>query len=92
MVRTFCIPPDTVTASSKSERLLLLLATALMESFGIAVQIAAEPEYATVDGFVLDGERRAIVANWGISLRTGRMRLSSPTKFGSVSRNQRSSS
>jgi len=64
MIRTFCIPPDTVTGSSKSERLLLLLATALMESFGIAVQIAAEPEYATVDGFVLDAERRAIVANW----------------------------
>lgn len=64
MVRTFCIPPDTVAASALAERLLVLLSAALMESFDIEVQVAAEPEYTAIDGFVLDGKRRAIVANW----------------------------
>lgn len=37
---------------------------ALMESFGIAVEVTAEPEYIAVPGFVFDGHRHAIVANW----------------------------
>jgi hypothetical protein len=43
---------------------LVLLAMALMESFGIRCLVTHEPEYAAVDGFVLDTDRRAIVANW----------------------------
>lgn len=62
--RTFCIPPDAVTGSLRPERILLLLAVALMESFGIEVQVCAEPEYSSVAGFALDQSRRAIVANW----------------------------
>ncbi|MCO1575479.1 helix-turn-helix domain-containing protein [Crossiella sp. SN42] len=62
--RTFCIPPQTVTDSRRPERILLLLAVALMESFDITVQVCAEPEYSSVTGFALDQRRRAIVANW----------------------------
>lgn len=62
--RAFCIPASTVADSSRPERILLLLAVALMESFGITVDVCAEPEYAAVPGFVFDGHRRAIVANW----------------------------
>lgn len=62
--RAFCVPPSVVTASASPERILLLLAVALMESFGIAVDICAEPEYAALPGFVFDGHRHAIVANW----------------------------
>ncbi len=62
--RAFCVPPSTVVDSSRPERILLLLAGALMESFGIAVDVCAEPEYAAVPGFVFDGHRNAIVANW----------------------------
>lgn len=62
--RAFCIPPDAVATSNTPERVLLFLAVALMESFGIAVDVNSEPEYSAAPGFVLDGERRAIVANW----------------------------
>lgn len=62
--RTFCVPATTVTDSPTSERVLLLLAVALMESFGIQVTVCAEPEYSAVAGFALDQRRRAIVANW----------------------------
>ena len=62
--RAFCIPASAVADSSRPERILLLLAVALMESFGITVDVCAEPEYAAVPGFVFDGHRRAIVANW----------------------------
>jgi hypothetical protein len=44
------------------ERVLLLLAMALMEAHGIEVQIAAEPELAEIEGFVLADD--LIVANW----------------------------
>lgn len=64
MTRTFCIPEQAVTASAAGERILLLLAAALMESFGIRCHATHEPEYAAVDGFVLDADRHAIVANW----------------------------
>lgn len=62
--RAFCVPPSAVADSSRPERILLLLAMALMESFGIAVDVTAEPEYAAVPGFAFDGHRNAIVANW----------------------------
>jgi transcriptional regulator with XRE-family HTH domain len=62
--RAFCIPPSAVADSSRPERIMLLLAMALMESFGITVNVTAEPEYAAVPGFVFDGHRHAIVANW----------------------------
>lgn len=62
--RAFCIPPDAVSASPRAERVLLMLAVALMESFGIRVNVSADPEYAAVEGFVLDRGRQAIVANW----------------------------
>lgn len=63
-IRAFCIPPDAVSASWMPERILLLLAAALIESFGIHVSVCIEPEYSAVQGFVLDRTRRAIVANW----------------------------
>jgi hypothetical protein len=62
--RAFCVPPSAVADSSRPERILLLLAMALMESFGIAVDVTTEPEYAAVPGFVFDGHGRAILANW----------------------------
>lgn len=62
--RAFCIPPSAVTGSPRAERVLLILAMALMESFGIDVDVCAEPEYAAVPGFVADDRRTAIMANW----------------------------
>jgi hypothetical protein len=62
--RTFCIPPNVVTSSPRPERILLLLAIALMESFSITINVVAEPEYAALPGFVTDGSERAIVATW----------------------------
>jgi len=62
--RAFCVPASVVADSHRTERILLLLAMALMESFGIAVDVCAEPEYAAVSGFVVDGHRTAITANW----------------------------
>lgn len=64
LTRVFCVPPTAAAESSRPERILLLLAVALMESFGITVDVCAEPEYAAVPGFVFDGHRQAIVANW----------------------------
>ncbi|WP_083936818.1 helix-turn-helix domain-containing protein [Longispora albida] len=63
VTRSFCIPPEQVTTSPAPERVLLLLAAALMESFGIRVEVTAAPEYTAVEGFVSDG-RHAILANW----------------------------
>jgi len=64
MARTFCVPAEAVARSPMAERTLLLLAAALMESFGIRIQVTPEPEYAAMDGFALDPAHRAIVANW----------------------------
>ena len=49
MTRTFCIPEQAVAASSSGERILLLLAAALMESFGIRCLATNEPAYAAYD-------------------------------------------
>ncbi|EGX61909.1 XRE family transcriptional regulator [Streptomyces zinciresistens K42] len=64
MVRVFCVPEAEVTRSSRYERILLLLAIALMELHGIKVDVLADPEYSEVDGFALVPSQRAAVANW----------------------------
>jgi hypothetical protein len=64
LARGFCIPEAAVAASPRWERMLLFLSVALMESLGIRVKICAEPEYASVDGFVLLPGNRAIIATW----------------------------
>jgi hypothetical protein len=63
-VRAFCIPRAAVDASARGERILLLLAVALMESYGINTAVTDEPEYANMPGFVHDRGSHAIVANW----------------------------
>ncbi|TCC55373.1 hypothetical protein E0H73_36240 [Kribbella pittospori] len=62
MRRGFCIPAEEVAASPGYERVMLLLAVALMEAFGITVELSPEPEHGAVEGFVFGNE--AIVANW----------------------------
>src|SRR5690606_37826654 len=62
--RAFCIPESAVAASNVSERVMLFLAIALMESFRIAVDVGVEPDLAAMPGFVTDRSRRAIVATW----------------------------
>ncbi len=64
LVRAFCIPEDAVHTSPPAERILLFLAAALMESFGIQTQACIEPEYSDVEGFVLAPQGHAIIANW----------------------------
>ncbi|MFC8850357.1 MULTISPECIES: helix-turn-helix domain-containing protein [unclassified Micromonospora] len=63
MTRLFCVPRVAVDATTRSERVLLLLAVALMESFGIDVAVTDEPEYSALPGLVLT-RQRAIVATW----------------------------
>ena len=62
--RAFCVPPHAVAGSPRWERVLLLLAVALMESFGVRTAVSGDPGYAAVEGFVLDEQHQAIVANW----------------------------
>jgi len=64
MVRVFCVPERAVRDSPTFERILLFLAVALMEAYGVQVQVCTEPEYSDVEGFVLVPPRRAIVATW----------------------------
>jgi hypothetical protein len=52
-----------VTGSPRCERVLLLLAVAQMESFGVRTEVNPDSDFVAVEGFVLD-DRRAIVANW----------------------------
>ncbi|MFF9458078.1 hypothetical protein [Streptomyces flaveolus] len=63
-VRVFCLPEAEVAHSERYERVLLLLAIALMERFGIRVRVIPKPEYSDVDGVALVPEHRAVVANW----------------------------
>jgi len=63
MTRMFCLPSHTVAASSTSERILLLLAVALMESLGIHTAVTDHPEYSTLPGLVMD-KQHAIKATW----------------------------
>ncbi|MEV2279396.1 hypothetical protein AB0I72_27850 [Nocardiopsis sp. NPDC049922] len=62
--RSFCLPEAAVSKAPRAERILFLLTAALMESFGIRVQVSDEPAYGAVEGFVLNPGEQAIVANW----------------------------
>jgi hypothetical protein len=62
--RMFCVPHNAVANSPLFERILLLLAVALMEATGIHVKVCDDPAYSEVEGFVLGGHDRAIIANW----------------------------
>ncbi|MEV0792585.1 helix-turn-helix transcriptional regulator [Kribbella sp. NPDC050459] len=62
MRRGFCIPEHEVRASPRYERVLALLAVALMEAHGVEVQISSEPELGEIEGFVVADD--LIVANW----------------------------
>jgi hypothetical protein len=64
-VRVFCLPEVEVAHSERYERVLLLLAIALMERYGIRVRVVTSPEYSEVDGVALIPGRRAVIANWG---------------------------
>jgi hypothetical protein len=64
VIRAFCIPRAAVNTSPTGERALLLLAIALMESYGIHTAITDAPELAGTPGFVTDRRRRAITATW----------------------------
>jgi hypothetical protein len=46
LTRMFCTPQRAVTGSPLYERLLLLLAVALMEATGIQVQVCDDPAYS----------------------------------------------
>ncbi len=63
-IRAFCIPEEAVRVSPRWERVMLFLAVSLMESFGIQARVTADPEYATVEGFVAAPGKKAIIANW----------------------------
>ncbi len=62
--RTFCVPEHAVLDSLPSERVLLLLAAALMESLGIRTQFCSDTALSQVDGFVLAPGSEAVIANW----------------------------
>lgn len=64
LARMFCVPQRMVAGSPLYERVLLLLAIALMEAAGIRVQVCDDPAYSDVEGFVLGGPSQAIIANW----------------------------
>ncbi|GAA3742191.1 hypothetical protein GCM10022225_27240 [Plantactinospora mayteni] len=63
MTRMFCLPEQAVATSSVPERILLLLAMALMESLGIQTAVTDDPEYIALPGLVLD-QRHMIMATW----------------------------
>jgi hypothetical protein len=62
--RVFCIPEASVTGADRHERVLLLLAIALMEHHGIRVRVTADPAYEEMDGIALIPGQRAVIANW----------------------------
>jgi hypothetical protein len=64
MQRAFCVPAVAIASSPKSERVLFVLAAALMESFGISIAVTTDPEYAGIEGFVYDRKGNAILATW----------------------------
>lgn len=64
LARMFCVPQRAVAGSPLYERVLLLLAIALMEATGIRVQVCDDPAYSDMEGFVLGGPSQAIIANW----------------------------
>ncbi len=64
LTRMFCVPHSAVASSAPFERVLLLLAVALMEATGIHVKVCDDSAYSDVEGFVLSGHDTAIIANW----------------------------
>jgi Glutaminase/Asparaginase C-terminal domain len=60
----FCVPHSAVASSAPFERILLFLAVALMEAMGIHVKVCDDPAYSDVEGFVLSGHDKPIIANW----------------------------
>jgi hypothetical protein len=64
LCRMFCVPHNVVASSALFERVLLLLAVALMEAMGIHVKVCDDRTYSDVEGFVLSGQNKAIIANW----------------------------
>ncbi|MFB7148045.1 helix-turn-helix domain-containing protein [Streptomyces virginiae] len=62
--RGFCVPETAVTSSPAYERVLLFLAIALMESFGIRTWVTDDGGFAHTDGFALSHGRRAVIASW----------------------------
>jgi transcriptional regulator with XRE-family HTH domain len=64
MDRVFCLPEATAVTGPRAERVLLLLAAALMEAMGVAVHACTDSDYSTVEGFVLTPDGTVIVANW----------------------------
>jgi hypothetical protein len=62
--RVFCIPEVAVATSPATERILVLLAAALMEAHGVIVHVTADPAYAQVPGFVWTPSGPALVATW----------------------------
>ncbi|MFI5690023.1 helix-turn-helix domain-containing protein [Streptomyces sp. NPDC051636] len=62
--RGFCIPETAVVSSPAYERVLLFLAIALMESFGIRTWVTDDGGFAHTDGFALSPGRRAVIASW----------------------------
>jgi hypothetical protein len=64
LCRMFCVPHNVIASSPLYERVLLLLTVALMEAMGIHVKVCDDPSYSDVEGFVLGGQDKAIIANW----------------------------
>lgn len=62
--RGFCVPETAVASSPAYERVLLFLAIALMESFGIRTWVTDDGGFAHTDGFALSHGRRAVIASW----------------------------
>jgi hypothetical protein len=62
--RVFCIPETAVAASAPMERILLLLAVALMEAHGVRVHVITDPGYGQVPGFVCAPTGPSLIATW----------------------------
>jgi DNA-binding XRE family transcriptional regulator len=89
--RIFCVPESAVADSPHHERVLLLMAIALMEALGIRVWLCTEPGYSQVDGFALVEGTRAVIASWvrtagepliGVATRPALLRGFADTAFG----------
>jgi hypothetical protein len=63
-VRVFCVPETTVATSPRIERIMLLLAVALIEAHGVAVHVTTDPGYGQLPGFVWAGSGPSLLATW----------------------------
>lgn len=62
--RGFCVPETAIASSPAYERVMLFLAIALMESFGIRTWVTGDAGFGHTDGFVLSPGHRAVIATW----------------------------